>query len=127
MTMSEPWFEVVDSGVDLTQGDMILNCPLLKWQLDQVAPGNAASEAAEVGRLLAAVRAVRADVIVMTQACDLAHHARSSSFFASNRKRPRCSSVLTSRTEDAAYEDSRRCVLHSFGVRVSIATATFSG
>jgi len=70
MTMSEPWFEVVDSGVDLTQGDVILNCPLLKWQRDQAAPENAASEAADVGRLLGAVRA---DVIVMTQACDLAH------------------------------------------------------
>jgi hypothetical protein len=71
--MSEPWFEVVNSVAELTQGDLILNCPLLKWQLDHASPGTAPTEAAEMGRLLAAVRAVRADVIVMTQACDLAH------------------------------------------------------
>jgi hypothetical protein len=71
--MSENWYEAVDAGAGLTQGDLILNCPLLKWQLDNSISETALVEVAEPVRLLAAVRAVRAYVVVMTQACDLEH------------------------------------------------------
>src|SRR5208283_5364337 len=37
--MSNPWYEVVGPEVRLTQGDIILECPLLKWQLDDAAEG----------------------------------------------------------------------------------------
>ena len=37
--MSNPWYEVVGPDVRLTQGDIILECPLLKWQLDDAAEG----------------------------------------------------------------------------------------
>ena len=40
--MSNPWYEVVGPDVRLTQGDIILDCPLLKWQLDDAAEGEKA-------------------------------------------------------------------------------------
>jgi hypothetical protein len=66
--MSNPWYDVVGPEVALTQGDIILDCPLLKWQLDDVAEGelNASGE-----RLFKAAIGIKADVLVMTQACDL--------------------------------------------------------
>src|SRR3954463_15413201 len=66
-TMSNPWYEVAGPDVRLTQGDIILDCPLLKWQLDDVAEGEKASGE----RLFKAAKAIKADVVVMTQACDL--------------------------------------------------------
>jgi hypothetical protein len=39
MKMINPWYEVVGPDVRLTQGDIILECPLLKWQLDDAAEG----------------------------------------------------------------------------------------
>ena len=29
--MNSPWYEVVESGTPLTQGDLIFDCPLLTW------------------------------------------------------------------------------------------------
>ena len=66
--MHNPWYEVVGSEACLTQGDIILECPLLKWQLGDAVEGgsNASGE-----RLFAAAKGIKADVVVMTQACDL--------------------------------------------------------
>ena len=65
--MSNPWYEVVGPDGRLTQGDIIVDCPLLQWQLDDAAEGeNASSE-----RLFKAAKAIKADVVVMSQACDL--------------------------------------------------------
>lgn len=64
---NEPWYEVVEPSERLTQGDIILQCPLVGWKpaLTQVEglPGN------EV--LKGATDIFTDDVIVMTQACDL--------------------------------------------------------
>ena len=67
--MSENWYSTVDPGTRLTQGDLILNCPLIGWgdELTQM------DGAAETEILKQSTRAFRADVVVMTQACDLEH------------------------------------------------------
>ena len=64
--MTNPWYEVVGPDTRLTQGDIILECPLLKWQLDDAAEGEKASGE----RLFKAAKGIKADVVVMTQACD---------------------------------------------------------
>jgi hypothetical protein len=66
--MSSPWYEVVGPDVGLTQGDIVLECPLLKWQLDEATEGE---PRASGERLFKAARGIKADVVVMTQACDL--------------------------------------------------------
>jgi hypothetical protein len=70
--MSEPWYENVDHDTPLTQGDLVFNCPLLTWKPGpvQLPPGQDAGH--EV--LKAATAAIRADVIVLSQACDLEHN-----------------------------------------------------
>jgi hypothetical protein len=65
---SNPWYEVVGPEARLTQGDLILECPLLTWQLDDAAPGE---PKASGERLFRAAKGIKADVVVMTQACDL--------------------------------------------------------
>jgi hypothetical protein len=62
------WYEWVDSKTPLTQGDVILNCPLLTWQKGDLI---AKKGPPETELLKGLVQAVTADVIVMTQACDL--------------------------------------------------------
>lgn len=66
--MSNPWYEIVESDVRLTQGDIIPDCPLLKWQLDDVIEGESKASSE---RLFRAAKGMKADVVVMTQACDL--------------------------------------------------------
>src|SRR5437867_213621 len=66
--MNSPWYDVVGPEVRLTQGDIILECPLLKWQLDDVAEGESKASGE---RLFQAAKGIKADVVVMTQACDL--------------------------------------------------------
>jgi hypothetical protein len=66
--MSNPWYEVVGPNIRLTQGDIIVECPLLKWQLDDAAE---AESKASGERLFQATKGIKADVVVMTQACDL--------------------------------------------------------
>jgi hypothetical protein len=66
--MSNSWYEVVGPEVGLTQGDIILECPLLTWQLGDAAEGESKASGE---RLFRAARGIKADVIVMTQACDL--------------------------------------------------------
>ena len=65
--MPEAWYEIIGPDISLTQGDMILDCPLLAWQ-DNTLRLKRADEA-EV--LKSAVNGIQADVVVMTQACDL--------------------------------------------------------
>ena len=35
MTPSEPWYEVVTADSSLTQGDLILRCPIVTWNQTQ--------------------------------------------------------------------------------------------
>jgi hypothetical protein len=68
--MPESWYEEVGCGERLTQGDIILDCPLVGWD-----PGVSALPNAEQADLLEAMLEERtADVVVMTQACDLEQH-----------------------------------------------------
>ncbi len=65
----EPWYESVTADTTITQGDLIFNCPVLTW-----ASGELVLEGAEEAEVLEGlVKAVAADVVVMTQACDLEH------------------------------------------------------
>jgi hypothetical protein len=66
--MSSVWYEVVNPGVGLTQGDIILECPLLRWAIGDAV--DAEPESSEE-RLYRSATAFKADVVVMTQACDL--------------------------------------------------------
>ncbi|MEA5418859.1 hypothetical protein VB712_06435 [Spirulina sp. CCNP1310] len=61
------WYEAVDADVCLTQGDIILDCPILRWASKVVEIKNSQEQVI----LPSLIEAAQADVIVMTQACDL--------------------------------------------------------
>lgn len=61
------WYEAVPANTRLTQGDFVLECPVLTWAAEPMNP----DEREEKEVLEGMVRAQRADVVVMTQACDL--------------------------------------------------------
>ena len=65
--MSESWYTVVDAGQPLTQGDLIRDCPIRGWRDDSVDFDRGLES------LDAASEAKLQDVVIMTQACDLAH------------------------------------------------------
>jgi len=67
--MSDAWYESVGSETPLTQGDVIQDCPLITWAQEPIEVS--ATDQDEV--LKGATTAIRADVVVMTQACDLEH------------------------------------------------------
>jgi hypothetical protein len=74
--MSESWYAVVGPDASLTQGDILLACPLLEWETsgseaEPSAEGDGPNEPIE--RLSKLAVAVEADVVVMSQACDLEH------------------------------------------------------
>ncbi len=56
-----PWYDIVDAGEALMQGDFISSCPV-------IVP----SSSIGVGRISAEI--IEYDVIVMSQSCDLIHH-----------------------------------------------------
>lgn len=65
--MSDAWYEEVPATTRLTQGDLIFDCPLICWQ-----PGLLRREGVpETEVLRGATAAIKSDVVVMTQACDL--------------------------------------------------------
>jgi hypothetical protein len=64
---NESWYTIVDSNQALTQGDMVFDCPLMAWK---PGPIELSGQQATVV-LKGAIQAVVADVISMTQACDL--------------------------------------------------------
>jgi hypothetical protein len=67
--MNNPWYEAVEADGTLTQGDLIVDCPILHWRDEAVVAG----ENSECEVLRNAFDVVLCDVIVMTQACDLEH------------------------------------------------------
>jgi hypothetical protein len=67
--MIESWYESVSSNTPLTQGDIIQDCPLIAWDSKPIEVSRSAQDEALKG----ATTAIRADVVVMTQACDLEH------------------------------------------------------
>lgn len=64
------WYEVVASGAQLTQGDLIPDCPLVAWRAAPIK----LEGANETEALRGSIDVIRADVVVMTQACDLEHN-----------------------------------------------------
>lgn len=66
--MTEAWYELAKASTKLTQGDIIFNCPILTWKPEM--PKLQAIET-EIEVLKGAVDAIQADVVVMSQACDL--------------------------------------------------------
>ena len=66
--MTDKWYEQTSAQTPLTQGDIIVDCPVLSWQN---APFELTTNDNHEERLKGSVAAVRADVVVMSQACDL--------------------------------------------------------
>lgn len=64
--MPDPWYELVQPETPLTQGDIILSCPLIGWRDEPVVSPT-------VDSLRQKADGFKADVVVMTQACDLEH------------------------------------------------------
>jgi hypothetical protein len=65
--MSDGWYKRVEATEQISQGDLIFDCPMLRWQ-----PGSVSlSGEGEAEQLKGTQQGFRIDVIVMTQACDL--------------------------------------------------------
>ena len=67
--MNEAWYTTISPEIALTQGDLINDCPVVVWKDEPITLAD--GDDGEV--LRTAMAAVRADVVVMTQACDLEH------------------------------------------------------
>ncbi len=63
------WYELVPPSEPLTQGDLIFDCPVPTWQGGSITDkgGN------DIDDLKAALEFISVDLVVVTQACDLAH------------------------------------------------------
>jgi len=69
-TMSDVWYRLAAADERVTQGDIVFQCPLLNWNPEAIE----ISSAAQSGERLKQIsQAIEADVVVMTQACDLEH------------------------------------------------------
>lgn len=68
--MKEEWYQIVNAYEPITQGDIVFDCPLISWQSDKLALEYQNNP--EV--LKAAIEAIEAHVVVLTQACDLENH-----------------------------------------------------
>ena len=63
------WYEQINAEVPLTQGDIIFDCPLIGWQAE------IDFKEEEYKKLLrASTQAISADVVVLSQSCDLEHN-----------------------------------------------------
>jgi len=69
--MPNTWYQLADPSEPLTQGDIIFECPVLAWKDE---PFRSAGEEDLVERLRAHFEGAVVDVVVMTQACDLAYN-----------------------------------------------------
>lgn len=67
MMTNKLWYEAVEASVELTQGDIILNCPVVRWASKPIEP----AINPEVEILKSLVEADEIDAVVMTQGCDL--------------------------------------------------------
>ena len=67
--MSDSWYEQVPATTPITQGDLILACPVVVWDTENLDFAGGPED--EV--LRSAVKGMKVNVVVMTQACDLEH------------------------------------------------------
>ncbi|MBP7861670.1 hypothetical protein KA183_08305 [bacterium] len=65
--MSTEWYSLVSPETEVTQGDIIFSCPVLDWA------GEFDPKSEPDGQLAQMADGIQADVIVLTQACDLMH------------------------------------------------------
>ncbi len=65
--MTNNWYEIVSARKPLTQGDLIFDCPVSVWKKDISNP----ARKSEIDILKSSIEFISADVVVMTQACDL--------------------------------------------------------
>lgn len=70
MMKNNLWYEAVSASTKLTQGDIILDCPVIRWASKPVE----LKDGHEIQTLKSSIEAVSADVVVITQACDLEQH-----------------------------------------------------
>ena len=68
--MPELWYSTVEPGTPITQGDLVVDCPLIGWK-DKPVELSRGAEETEV--LRQSTDAFLADTVVMTQDCDLEH------------------------------------------------------
>jgi hypothetical protein len=68
--MNDDWYRLAEPHERLTQGDIVFRCPLLNWHPAAIEITAAAQESE---RLKQISQAIEADVVVMTQGCDLEH------------------------------------------------------
>jgi hypothetical protein len=68
--MSNEWYRLAPSEEQLTQGDIVFHCPLLNWDPAAIEITSAAQSSERLEQIC---QAIEADVVVMTQACDLEH------------------------------------------------------
>jgi hypothetical protein len=68
--MNNIWYDTVEASERLTQGDLILDCPLVNWSAEPLQLENTDNIVEVLG---GAIDAISVDVVVMTQACDLEH------------------------------------------------------
>ena len=66
--MSMPWYEITEASTPITQGDIIMNCPVVAWS---EAPLTITPDSTPEEILKTSVDFVQIDTVVMTQACDL--------------------------------------------------------
>ena len=65
--MSDSWYEEIEPGTKLMQGDLIFGCPLVSWKSEALQ----VSGSGDTEVLHTMTEAILADTVVMTQACDL--------------------------------------------------------
>ena len=65
--MTDPWYSVNDADAPLSQGDLVLSCPVSSWMDEPIV------ESEETDQPWLGQEMFEADVILMTQACDLAN------------------------------------------------------
>jgi len=63
-----PWYEITEASTPITQGDIIMNCPVVAWS---ETPLTITWDSAPEEILKTSVDFVQIDTVVMTQACDL--------------------------------------------------------
>jgi len=66
--MSMPWYEIVEASTPITQGDIVVNCPVTAWSEESVT---ITSDFTPEKMLSSLVVYEAVDTVVMTQACDL--------------------------------------------------------
>ncbi|MCX5910265.1 MAG: hypothetical protein NTY64_24600, partial [Deltaproteobacteria bacterium] len=63
------WYDQIGADIPITQGDLIYDCPLIGWKPDIDISGEE-----YINILKASTRVISADVVVLSQACDLEHN-----------------------------------------------------